>query len=65
MTHNCFFTAKETGHDKVGGDRKNLLIFWNDPLGCYFYHAQRPYEIQNGTLEVQEALEMMATLIAI
>lgn len=44
---------------------KNLLKFWNDPLGCYFYHAQRPYETQNGTLEVQEALKMMATLIAI
>ena len=50
---------------KLAAAGKNLLKFWNDPLGCYFYHAQRPYEIQNGTLEVQEALEMMATLIAI
>ncbi len=44
---------------------KNLLRFWNDPLGCYFYYARHPYEIQNRHVEVQEALEMMATLIAI
>ena len=44
---------------------KNLLIFWNDPLGCYFYYARRPYEIQNRNLEIQEALELMATMIAI
>ncbi|HTZ39313.1 MAG TPA: hypothetical protein VMB77_04090 [Syntrophales bacterium] len=44
---------------------KNLLRFWNDPLGCYFYYAHRAYEIQGRNMEVQEALEMMATMIAI
>ena len=44
---------------------KNLFKFWNDPMGCYFYYARCPYEIQNRNVEVQEALEMMATLIAI
>ncbi len=50
---------------KLAAAGKNLFKFWNDPLGCYFYYARRPYEIQNRNVEVQEALEMMATLIAI
>ncbi len=44
---------------------KNLFKFWNDPIGCYFYYSRCTYEIQNRKYEVQEALEMMATLIAI
>lgn len=44
---------------------RNLFRFWNDPMGCYFYYSRCPYEIQNRNLEVQEALEMMATMIAI
>jgi hypothetical protein len=44
---------------------KYLFKFWNDPMGCYFYYSRCPYEIQNRNYEVQEALEMMATMIAI
>ncbi len=50
---------------KLVATGKNLFKFWNDPMGCYFYYARCPYEIQNRHVEVQDALEMMATLIAI
>ena len=50
---------------KVLAAGKNLFKFWNDPIGCYFYYSCSPYEIQNRNYEVREALEMMATLIAI
>ena len=50
---------------KLAAAGKNLLIFWNDPMGCYLYYSRCPYEIQNRNYEVQEALEMMATMIAI
>jgi hypothetical protein len=44
---------------------KNIFRYWNDPIGCYLYYHRYPYKIQEKEYEVQKALQMMASLIAI
>ena len=44
---------------------KNLFKYWNDPIGCYLFYHRCPYKIQEKEYEVQVALQMMASLIAL